>query len=252
MTEADLSAYISSANTAISPFDLEIRSTVHQVTGSRIYALINSTSDPMTQLATPFTPDEISFVKRVLDGMFETNNTSRNEVMAIQPMQASRLAKAPSNRRESEAETQGSAGQGITQTQADKVLKSLVEQGWFEKSRKNFYSLTPRALMELRGWLMETYNEDDESDGEGSENRPLKVKLCYACKEIITYVSYLWRAESSGDSNSSRALTILRANDVPNEAANADYTTSARNESSAFRRLASVPFARRIGLAMTT
>lgn len=242
VTEADFSAYISSANAAISPFDLEIRSSAHQETGERIYGLINSTSDAMTQLATPFTPDEISFVKRVLDAIFETNNTSRHEILAIQPKQATRLAKAQSNRRESEgaAETQGSTGQGITQLQADKVLKSLVEQGWFEKSRKNYYSLTPRALMELRGWLMETYNEDDESEGEGSESRPLKVKLCYACKEIITYVSPPRWAMN-------RMLIAYRAKDVLSEVVNADYTIFVREKSSMSRRLANVPFAKQIG-----
>ena len=69
--------------------------------------------------------------------------------------------------------------------QAEKMLKSLVEEGWFEKSKKGFYSLSPRALMELRGWLTETYNDDDDDDDE----RVLKVKLCFACKEIITVVN---------------------------------------------------------------
>jgi non-structural maintenance of chromosomes element 1 len=120
--------------------------------------------------------------------MFETNNTYRREVMAIQPIEATRLHKPP-NRRESEnAETQGSSGSGISQTQAEKVLKTLVQQGWFEKSRKNYYSLSPRALMELRSWLIETYNDDDD---EGDGHRSLKIKQCYACKEIVTVVSSL-------------------------------------------------------------
>lgn len=189
VTEADLNFYVTTANDAITPFDLEIRSTYHQLTRKRIYALVNSTSDPITQLATSFSPDEISFVKRVLDAMFETNNTPGHEIMAIRPIQATRLHKPASNRRETlnESETQGSSGQGISQMQAEKVLKSLVEQGWFERSRKEFYSLSPRALMELRGWLIETYN-DEESDEGSDRNQHLKIKACFACKEIITTV----------------------------------------------------------------
>ena len=77
--------------------------------------------------------------------------------------------------------------------QAEKVLKSLVEQGWLERSRKDYYSLSPRALMELRGWLIETYNEDD-SDDEGEQTRPPRIKMCHACKEIITTVGSTHRS----------------------------------------------------------
>ena len=122
--------------------------------------------------------------------MFETYNTPRHEVMAITSMQAVQLHKPPSeNRRETQngSATQGSAGQGITMTQAEKMLKTLVEEGWFEKSRKGYYSLSPRALMELRGWLIDTYNDLDDDDDE-DERRVMKIKQCYACKEIITAV----------------------------------------------------------------
>ena len=187
MTEADLNSYITAINNAISPYDLEIRSIFHQLTRQRTYALVNSTSDLLTQLATIHSPDEISFVKRLLDAMFETNTTPRHELMAITSMQAVGLAKGPNDRRASQngAETQGSMGQSLTLMQGEKMLKTLVEEGWFERSRKGFYSLTPRALMELRGWLMETYNEDEEDE----EERGIRIKQCYACKEIITTVS---------------------------------------------------------------
>lgn len=122
--------------------------------------------------------------------MFETNNTLRREIMAISSMQAVRLCKAPtdnSNETQNGSVTQGSSGQSLTMVQAEKTLKALVDEGWFEKSKKGFYSLSPRGLMELRGWLIETYNDtgDDEDDDEGG----LKIKMCVACKEIITVVS---------------------------------------------------------------
>ena len=73
--------------------------------------------------------------------------------------------------------------------QAESMLKNLVEEGWFERSKKGYHSLTPRALMELRGWLFETYNDlEDEVDDE-EEVRIMKIKQCYACKDIITTVS---------------------------------------------------------------
>ena len=123
--------------------------------------------------------------------MFETYNTPRHEVMAITSMQAIKLHKSPTEdvrQTQNGTETQGSAGQSLTMGQAEKMMKTLVEEGWFEKSIKGFYGLSPRALMELRGWLWETYNDvedDEEEDGRVSK----KIKQCFACKEIITTVS---------------------------------------------------------------
>ncbi|MCJ1278003.1 hypothetical protein MMC21_005817 [Puttea exsequens] len=188
ITQADFNAYVTATNDAISIFDLEIRSTYHQTTRSRVYALINSTSDAITQLATIHTADEISFLKRVLDAMFETYNTQRHEVMAITSMQAIKLHKAPNEdgRQETQnnRETQGSTGQSLTMGQAERTMKTLLEEGWFEKSQKGYYSLSPRALMELRGWLIGTYNEEDAEE----EDSHQKIKTCEACKEIITTV----------------------------------------------------------------
>ncbi|GAB1197193.1 Nse1 non-SMC component of SMC5-6 complex-domain-containing protein [Aspergillus pseudonomiae] len=196
VTEDDLASYIAAANTTISPFDLEIRSTLRQSqvdpegsgtqTPERVYALVNTTSDALTQLATTYSADEIAFVKRILDAMFDTNNTRRSEAMVVSGMQAIQLAKASSgdaSRRESNTATQsqGGAAQSLSMSQAETVLKQLVEEGWLEKSRKGFYSLSPRGLMELRGWLVATYNDENE-DG----RRMDKIKFCAACRDIIT------------------------------------------------------------------
>ncbi|KAJ9659873.1 hypothetical protein H2201_007131 [Coniosporium apollinis] len=190
ITTADFQSYLSALNTALSPLDLEIRSTLSQHSDrTRVYALVNVTSDPQTQLATTHSADEIAFVKRVLDAMFETNNTSRAEVMAVAGMQALRLCK-PAGARQSGAngQTPGGPSGGVTMGQAEAVLAGMVEEGWFEKSRAGYYSLSPRALMELRGWLVETYNElgeEGESEEEDAGERE-RIKFCQACREIVT------------------------------------------------------------------
>ncbi|OJJ08909.1 hypothetical protein ASPVEDRAFT_419801 [Aspergillus versicolor CBS 583.65] len=195
ITEDDLSTFIAAANSAISPFDLEIRSTLPQlqteaplteaVVPERVYALVNTTSDGLTQLATTYTADEISFVKRILDRMFEANNTRIAEVMAVSSIEAIQQSKVNGeNRRESGSATQGTqsgAAQPLNMTQAETVLKQLVEDGWFEKSRKGYYMLSPRGLMELRGWLVATYNDENEEGRRGN-----KIKFCAACRDIIT------------------------------------------------------------------
>ncbi|KAJ9632453.1 hypothetical protein H2203_000858 [Taxawa tesnikishii (nom. ined.)] len=169
ITEVDFNQYVSTCNNAISPFDYEIRSTLSQHDRTRIFALVNTTSDAITQLATIHSADEISFLKRVLDAIFITYNKPRAEIMAVTSMQALKLHRAPAGNR------------------AETVEGRLRRVGWFERSRKGFYSLAPRALMELRGWLLETYNEPRDDDEEDEDEETVdRIKLCQACKEIVT------------------------------------------------------------------
>ncbi|KAJ5261299.1 hypothetical protein N7478_011894 [Penicillium angulare] len=197
ITEEHFTSYVGAANTAISQFDLEIRSSLRQTSKqndeentdnspTRVYALVNTTSDSLTQLATSYSADEIAFLKRVLDCMFEKNNTRICEGMVITPMEAVNLRTATeANRRRSTiGETQPAqdgAANNLSLTQAETMMNQLVEEGWFEKSEKSYFSLSPRGLMELRGWLVAEYN-DDESDGRRAD----RIKFCAACKDIIT------------------------------------------------------------------
>ncbi|CEJ61454.1 hypothetical protein PMG11_09987 [Penicillium brasilianum] len=196
ITLEDFSAFVETANSAISPFDLEIRTSrrqdpkeTHQDASHAhpvlVYALVNTTSDPLTQLATTHSPDEIAFVKRVLDYMFDTNNTRRCEGMVITSMQAVQLAKAGGDRRRTTnlgtQQAEGGAAQNLTMQQAQDMMKSLTQEGWLEISRKGFFSLSPRGLMELRTWLVSTYNDEDVNG-----QTVHRIKFCNACKDIIT------------------------------------------------------------------
>ncbi|KAF2167711.1 hypothetical protein M409DRAFT_21864 [Zasmidium cellare ATCC 36951] len=190
VTQEDFENYIHTINDTISPFDYEIRSSLDQVTRERIYALVNTTSDALTQMATVHTPDEIAFVKRVIDAMFDTNNTQRAEVFAVRSMDAVKLSKVPNSERRDSGQTQGrTQGEGavasLTMSQAEEVLSSMVEEGWFDLSQKGYYSLTERSLMELRNWLLDMYNEDAE-DAEDDEEPHLRIKMCAACRQIVT------------------------------------------------------------------
>ncbi|PMD25755.1 hypothetical protein NA56DRAFT_592685 [Hyaloscypha hepaticicola] len=184
VTQADFDSYISAAADAISPYDYEIRSTQHQITKERIYALVNSVSDPLTQLATTRTPDEISYIKRLLDAMFETYNTKRREVMAVSSMQAMETKVRKGGNRQSEGgeptQATQSSDRGLTQSEAEKLLSNLVKETWFERSAEGYYTLSPRALLELRSWLVEAYNDSDEPESWQ------RIKFCEACKEIVT------------------------------------------------------------------
>lgn len=180
VTQEDFQAYLQVISHAASLYDYEIRSTVHQLTKQRIYALVNTTSDPQTQLATTYNAEELAFIKRALDAVFKKHNTPRMEVLAITETQAIKLARP--NRRQSQREpSQSSADKGLKHSEVENVLASLVAGGWFERSRDGFYSVTPRALLELRSWLVDVYNDPDAGPEEWQ-----RIKFCEACKGILT------------------------------------------------------------------
>lgn len=199
---ADFEQYIHTINTAISPYDYEIRQAIPQSydrsnsnaangnanpstqasSQARIYALVNTTSDPTTQLATLHKPEEIAYLKRVLDKMFDQYNTPNHEIMAVTSMQALEASK-PSGSRNSDVNGEGAAtSTGLTKSQAQEMLKALQDEGWFVQ-HGSYYTLSPRALMELRDWLRETYNEPAEEEDEEPVE---KIKSCAACREIVT------------------------------------------------------------------
>ncbi|KAI0546412.1 Nse1 non-SMC component of SMC5-6 complex-domain-containing protein [Xylaria curta] len=188
ITQEDFDSYVSAASAAISPFDLEIRSAMHQVRKERVYAVVNTTSDPMTQLATLHSADEIAFVKRVIDAMFERYNTPRMEALCLDEMQANKLRVPPrpeegedDQEMENGGEGQSQTPKGLKSSEVESVMRSMVEEGWFERSRDGFYYLSARALLELRSWLLDSYNDPDAEEGEWQ-----RVKFCEACKDVVT------------------------------------------------------------------
>lgn len=187
VTQEDFESYISAASAAISAFDLEVRSTMHQVKKERIYAIINTTSDPMAQMGTLHSAEETAFVKRVIDAMFEKYNTRRMEAICLDGMQANKFRAAPRTIEENnevgdgEPQPQTQSLKGLKSSEAETMMSNMVDEGWFERSREGLYTLTPRALMELRSWLVDSYNDPDAEDGEWQ-----RVKFCVACKEIVT------------------------------------------------------------------
>jgi hypothetical protein len=179
VTLDDFNSYLSAAADALSSFDYEIRSTQHQVTKQRIWAVVNSISDAPTQLAGSRGPEEVGYLRRLLDAMFETYNTRRREVQGITSLQA--LEKKVLKGSGGAARTEGAPiDRGLTQEQAERTLEGLVAEGWFERSKEGWFTLSPRALMELRGWLVETYNDSDDPE------EWQRIKFCEACKEIVT------------------------------------------------------------------
>lgn len=156
---------ISEVNREISDLDFEIRRTIQQVDGKDIWVLCNTTSDHLTQLATVHTQNEIDYFKVLLNDIFVTNNTRRAETLAVAHMDAIRQAPRAN----------------LSKAQAEQALAQFVAEAWLQKSQHGYYSLTVRSLMELQGYLLATYNDNDDDDLE-------TIKSCYGCKEFLTMV----------------------------------------------------------------
>ncbi|EMD88992.1 hypothetical protein COCC4DRAFT_72367 [Bipolaris maydis ATCC 48331] len=197
VTQPYLTSTIQTINAKLETFDYEIRSMRDQQSKDVVYALVNNTSDALTQLATTFSANEIAYIRRLLDHMFETKNTSVRETMAVKHTEASQLARVSRRNRQSQfngtstqfdSETPDTQLQGadtsISIAEADNVLDSLIAQGFFNKSRAGYYSLAPRALMELRAYLKETYNESADENEDGREI--IRIRDCEGCREIVT------------------------------------------------------------------
>ena len=111
--------------------------------------------------------------------------------MAVKHTEASQLAR-PRRNRQSQANNHTDVGEPsqaadtvISIQEADDVLLTLQNEGFFQKSRLGYYSLAPRALMELRAYLKETYNEtSEEADG---DTPTIRIRDCEGCREIVTY-----------------------------------------------------------------
>jgi hypothetical protein len=116
--------------------------------------------------------------------MFETHNTKRREVMAVTSMQAMEIKVRKGGSRQSEGgeptQATQSSDRGLTQNETEQLLANLVKETWLERSAEGFYTLSPRALLELRSWLVEAYNDSDDPESWQ------RIKFCQACKEIVT------------------------------------------------------------------
>ncbi|KAF1837078.1 hypothetical protein BDW02DRAFT_628317 [Decorospora gaudefroyi] len=189
ITQPHLTSTVQTINTRITPYDYEIRSTRDQETKTLIYAFVNNASDSLTQFATTFSASEMGYIRRVLDYMFETNNTKVREVMAIRHTEASQLARVSAATRRSQINNGGGAASesqdgGISLAEADAVLTALVTSSFFQFSSAGYYALAPRALIELRAYLKETYNEGAHENEEGRE--VVRIRDCEGCREIVT------------------------------------------------------------------
>ena len=115
-------------------------------------------------------------MRALLSAMFNSANSVHEEVFAIRSTEAINLS--------------STSGVGMTKTAGEAAIDSFIREGWLDKSKGGYLSLSERGLLELRGYLTDMFNDDEEDDGGGDDRaaRNNKIRTCHACQEIITKV----------------------------------------------------------------
>jgi non-structural maintenance of chromosomes element 1 len=120
-------------------------------------------------------PSEIAFMRNLLVAIFDSANSLHEEVYAVKTIDAINMASAP--------------GVGITRSAAENLIDTFVQDGWLVHSKGGFVTLSERGLLELRDYLIETFNDVEEEEEEEEEvSRGNSIKQCRACEEIVTRV----------------------------------------------------------------
>ncbi|ORY38856.1 hypothetical protein BCR33DRAFT_853824 [Rhizoclosmatium globosum] len=141
---------VAAANAALAHIDLVLAEAVHPLSGVKHFAVVNAAADDPAQLATAFPrrtcPRETNH---------KSNRHKRRRVFSIHSHDALRLASALK----------------LKASDAERVLDSLVSNSWLTKEN-SFLSLSLRALMELKAFLRDEFEDF--------------CLNCSVCKEIVT------------------------------------------------------------------
>lgn len=141
-------------NQKINSVDLELRRGTDFKSGESYYALVNNNGDAIAQVASKYKDFEIALFRRIVD-LIVTQPDDSFEASSMEIL--SEVGTVTQNR--------------LTRKEAESTLKSFVEDHWLE-SRGGKYSLSMRTILELQGYLRESY--------------PEYILPCNLCNEIVT------------------------------------------------------------------
>ncbi|KAF9264808.1 hypothetical protein L218DRAFT_817999, partial [Marasmius fiardii PR-910] len=155
-TEQSWELFLGNVNSTIDDLDLEFKGIQDELTGKRLFSLVNRKDDESAQMATDFSPSEIIYFKAIIEQIMLACNESFS-LSSIAALGEATALKGKIN---------------MTKAQAEHVLASFVAKGWLLKSKRGRYSLSPRTLLELYPYLKGTY--------------PDEILECTICHEVLT------------------------------------------------------------------
>ncbi|KAI9485356.1 MAG: Nse1 non-SMC component of SMC5-6 complex-domain-containing protein [Benjaminiella poitrasii] len=150
----DYHLFISALNKELAELDYTLRISHEERDGTPYLTLVNVKQDPVTELATTFTPTEISYIRELLEKII----TADNDHFAISARSAIKLGPSVESR--------------LTSKDTQDILDCLVKDQWIAEAENGFYYLDTRAIAELQSYFREQYGED--------------IKECTICLDFIT------------------------------------------------------------------
>ncbi|WFD28066.1 hypothetical protein MNAN1_003074 [Malassezia nana] len=121
---------------------LDVRTCHDPINATPYIVLMNAKADTLAEVATPYSPSELQYIKALIDAIFHAPD-HRFSVPSTQALQLASNMQPP-----------------MTKHAANELLHSLEHRGWLVLSRRTgAYSLSLRALMELDTYLRNDMEE---------------------------------------------------------------------------------------------
>ncbi|KAI8356687.1 Nse1 non-SMC component of SMC5-6 complex-domain-containing protein [Blakeslea trispora] len=151
---ANYPEFVATINKELEELDYSLHLSHDERDGEPYLTCINVKQDPMTELATPFTPKELAYIRELLNEIVH----AEDEAFVIRMMEAVRLG-------------QKVQAASLTQKETQDLLDQLVADRWIGLEDDVYY-IDTRGLAELQGYLREQYGE--------------VIKECKVCLDIVT------------------------------------------------------------------
>lgn len=159
----NFAGFLDAINKNLRAFDMEIRRGVSEDDGNIHFGLVNTAEDEHSKMATDYSPNDITFFKKVMDLIVASpdGTVSSMEALHIAPDLEKKMAI----------------------THAEKLIGKLVKDNWMSESSGS-YSLGPRAMLELHPYLNRVY-EDDVVECMICHMIAIKGQCCEQCEGKI-------------------------------------------------------------------
>ena len=145
-----LTDFVYSVNKALEPLFMEIRRGQSEEDGDIYYALVNCTEDEQSKLATEYNPQEVEYIKKILESIIISDEGCVSSIDLINL--ASDLTKR------------------MTAQAAETIMNQLLSQHWLTESHGQ-HSLGPRALIELGQYIKKNFKD--------------AVSECIMCQDMV-------------------------------------------------------------------
>ncbi|KAJ1969655.1 hypothetical protein IWQ62_000482 [Dispira parvispora] len=154
-TSAPLEEFLYAINRKLDPLSLELRRTQHQLTGDKVWALVNTRGDDIAQLATHYSAGKLTAFKKLVEAIMtaKDGNYCLGSTASLSLVQR-----------------EGSSS--MSKQLAQEFLGELVNDHWLVLSEGGHYTLAPRAILELQTYLKDEY--------------PEWIQECHLCKDLVT------------------------------------------------------------------